>query len=368
MAGTQPAPPRIPPTAVVKRAFALRNRLRRVADAMLPAQALLAERMFAASEVKLLGVVSELGIADALHDGRATAASLANRLDLHADALERILRYLASRGWLDRGRDGTYALNARSQPMRADHPESLRNWVRFMSADWHWEMWNHMPDAVRHGGSAAEAATGKPFFEWLHDDRPDAGAVFDGAMQSLSSLGGPLFAKAVDLTGVRSICDVGGGTGSTLGALLVAAPAARGVVFDLREVVAGAADVLDPIAPGRWSAESGSFFDGVPAGHDRYVLQAIMHDWDDDSCVRILGHVHDQMAPDGRVHVMDSILEPTERDDMAKSIDVLMLALAPGGRERTQAEWEALVGRAGFRIERQVQLPILTWVLTLVRA
>ena len=90
-----------------------------------------------------------------------------------------------------------------------------------------------------------------------------------------------------------------------------------------------------------------------------------MHDWDDDSCAVILGHIRAAMAPGGRVLVMDSILEPDARDDVPKSIDVLMLALAPGGRERTQEEWEALAARAGFRIERQVQLPVLTWVLTL---
>jgi hypothetical protein len=362
---TTASSPRIPPTPVVKRAFSLRNRLRRAADRMLPPQALAAERMFAAAEVKLLGVACELSVPDALAGGRADAPELAKRLELDADALERVLRYLASRGWLDRSRAGAYALNARSQPLRADHPESLRDWVRFMAADWHWDMWNHMPDAVRTGGSAAEAATGKPFFDWVHDDRPDAGAVFDGAMRSLSSLGGPLFAKAVDLDGVRSICDVGGGTGATLGALLAGAPHARGVVFDLPEVVSGASPVLDPIAPGRWEAEAGSFFEGVPAGHDRYVLQAIMHDWDDASCGRILGHIRGAIAPGGRVLVMDSILEPDARDDMAKSVDVLMLALAPGGRERTQDEWASLFARSGFRIEQQVQLPILTWVFTL---
>jgi hypothetical protein len=62
---------------------------------------------------------------------------------------------------------------------------------------------------------------------------------------------------------------------------------------------------------------------------------------------------------------MDQILDPRVRDDLAKATDVLMLALADGGRERTQAEWEALLRSAGFGIERQVQLPILTWVFTL---
>lgn len=367
MAASSPAP-RIPPTGVVKRAFAARSRLRRVADAMLPPTALVAERMFQMPESKLLGVICELGVPDALGDDARTAGALAAAMGVDEDALDRVLRFLSSRGWLDRSRSGAYALNKRSRSLRADDPDSLRDFVRFMAADWHWEMWNHMADAVRQGGSAAQARTGKPFFDWLNDDRPDAGALFNGAMQSLSSLGGPLFADAVDLSGVRSICDVGGGTGRTLAALLARNPDAHGVLYDLPDVIAGASEVLEPVAPSRWEAVAGSFFEEVPAGHDRYVLQAIMHDWDDVRCRQILQHIRAAMAPDGRVLVMDNTLEPDARDDIAKAVDVLMLALADGGRERTQAEWEALFGSAGFRIERQVQLPILTWVFTLAPA
>ena len=85
-----------------------------------------------------------------------------------------------------------------------------------MTADWQWELWNHAISPLRSNDSAATAAFGKPFFDWVHDDRPDAGAVFDAAMRSLSSVAGPLVVRAVDLTGVASICDVGGGTGQLL--------------------------------------------------------------------------------------------------------------------------------------------------------
>ena len=360
-----PPPPRLPPAAVVRRTFAVRSRLKRLADRMLPSSALLAERMFAASEVKLLGVVCELGVPDQLDGGRRSSADVARELGLDADALERVLRHLASRGWLRRRRDATYSLNGRSRLLRADDPDSLRDWVRFMAADWHWEMWNRMPAVVSGGGSAAEAATGKGFFAWVHEDRPDAGTLFDGAMRSLSSLAGPTLARAVDLTGVRSICDVGGGTGRTLGALLVEAPTARGVVFDLPEVVSGAAEVLDPIAAGRWESEGGDFFDRLPGGHDRYVLQAVLHDWDDERCGQILANIRHAMPADGRVYVMDQVLDPDERDGLATAVDVLMLALADGGRERTQPEWEELFTRNGLVICGQVQLPILTWVFTL---
>src|SRR5262245_19550527 len=99
MATDQRRPPRIPPTPVVKRAFALRSRLRRVADAMLPPQGIAAERTFLLAEIKMLGVACELQIPEAIDDGATTAGTIAERVGAQADATERVLRFLASRGW-----------------------------------------------------------------------------------------------------------------------------------------------------------------------------------------------------------------------------------------------------------------------------
>ena len=367
MPADQQRPPRIPPTSVVKRAVALRSRLRRAADAMVPPQGIAAERTFLLAEIKMLGVVCELQVPEAIDDGAGTADAIADRVGAQHDAVERVLRFLASRGWFVRRRDGTYRLNARSRALRRDDPESLHDWVRFMAADWHWDIWNQAIRPVRDGESAATAALGKPFFEWVHTDRPDAGATFDGAMRSLSSVAGPLVVRAVDLDGVASICDVGGGTGRLLRSLLDAAPAAQGTVFDLADVVSGAQEVLGDLPARRWSTVAGSFFDhgAVPDGHDRYVMQAIMHDWPDERAGLILRNVRAAMSPDSRLWVVDSIVDPAERDDLSKAVDMLMLTVTDGGRERTQPEWERLFAANGLRIESQTQLPLLIWVFTL---
>jgi hypothetical protein len=155
-----------------------------------------------------------------------------------------------------------------------------------------------------------------------------------------------------------------------LRSLLDAAPRARGTIFDLPDVVAGAPDVLGDLPSERWSTVGGSFFepDAIPGGHDRYVMQAIMHDWGDDAAGTILRNVRAAMSPDSRLWVVDSVLEPSERDDMSKAVDMLMLTVTEGGRERTQQEWEELLTANGFRIESQRQLPLLIWVFTLAPA
>lgn len=358
------AAPSLPPAVVVRRVFALRSWLGRAADRMFPPTVLAAEAMFAPMEVKLVGVTCELGVPEALDTGPRSAGDLATELGLDADALERVLRYLAARGWYKRRRNGTYQLTARSRLLRADDPDSLRDWVRFMSADWHWDIWSHISTAIREGGSAARAANGYEFFEWAHDHHETASDTFDGAMQSLSGMAGPLLARTIDLSGSRSVCDVGGGTGRTLAAVLARHPSVQGTLYDLPDVVAQPVGLLDAVAAGRWEATGGDFFEEVPADHDTYILQAVLHDWDDERAGQILANIRTAMGSTGRVHVMDQILDPRQRDSMATAVDVLMLNLADGGRERTSEEWDRLFESSGFRIVERSQLPILTWVLT----
>ena len=103
----------------------------------------------------------------------------------------------------------------------------------------------------------------------------------------------------------------------------------------------------------------GSFFDSVPGGCDRYLLQAIVHDWDDDSCVRILSNVRAAMDPDGRVLVLEQELPAGAAPHMTKVVDLEMLVDTGAGRERTRKELDALFARAGLRVERAIALPVL---------
>jgi O-methyltransferase domain len=94
-------------------------------------------------------------------------------------------------------------------------------------------------------------------------------------------------------------------------------------------------------------------------------MQAIMHDWPDEQAGAILRNVRAAMSTDSRLWVIDSILDPSDHDDMSKAVDMLMLTVTEGGRERTQSEWEQLFSVNGFRIESQTQLPLLIWIFTL---
>ncbi|WKU43142.1 methyltransferase [Streptomyces sp. VNUA116] len=106
---------------------------------------------------------------------------------------------------------------------------------------------------------------------------------------------------------------------------------------------------------GRWQAEPGDFFAGVPGG-DVHLLKHVLPDWSDDDCVRILRSCRRALAPGGRVLVVDAVPEPGNDPHPGKDLDLLMLT-ALGGSTRGPAELGALFARSGLRHVRTLPTP-----------
>jgi hypothetical protein len=97
----------------------------------------------------------------------------------------------------------------------------------------------------------------------------------------------------------------------------------------------------------RFTLVGGDFFEEVPAA-DLYVLKYILHDWDDDSCVRILKNCRSSLVEGGRVVVVDHLVGRIGEPGLAPLMDVNMLDMT-GGREREMSEFDALFAAAGLR-------------------
>jgi predicted O-methyltransferase YrrM len=359
---------KVPPAFVLRPLLATRNGLARLHRAMVPPEVAVLELSLGIIDTKALAVVAELGVADQLADAPRTAAELASACGANEDALGRVLRYLVGRGLFRTARGDRYRNNRASSLLRSDRPATLRPWARFFGSDWHVAIWNELESSVRTGGAAAEPALGHPFWEYLTETRPEAGEMFDEAMASASSLQMEVIARKYDFKGCRRVCDVGGGTGTLLAAILNANSHLEGVLFDLPAVVARAAPVLTAAGVSeRVEVVGGDFFESVPEGCDRYVLEAIVHDWDDESCVTFLGRCREAMPPDGRVLVLEQLLPKHSGDHPVKAVDLEMLVDTGRGRERTQAEFDVLFSRAGFAVRRVIPIA-LSSVFELVQA
>lgn len=283
---------------------------------------------------RALGIVAELGVADALADGPKPVTELAREVGAESDTLHRLLRALASDGVFAEAEPGVFENTEASEILRKGGG---------------WDDFATLFGGVWHRTAAELDASGKPpfprmfgtdFWTWLAQ-HPEERAAFDRAMEQgwegrverLASAG---------WRGDEVVVDVGGGNGSTLVELLKRRPGLRGIVLDLPETNRDEAK----LARAGIEFVPGDFFDSVPRG-DVYVLSTILHDWDDERAAAILRTIRDA-APDGaRLLVLESVVPPGNEPDGAKWLDLLMLALF-AGRERNEEQWRALLDAGGF--------------------
>lgn len=205
---------------------------------------------------------------------------------------------------------------------------------------------------MRTGETSYDHVFGMSAFDHFAQD-PEISRVFNAAMSAHTRSVAPLVLAAYDFSRFGTIVDVGGGDGALVAAVLRAAPAARGVVFDTASGAERAARALAKAGlESRSEVVFGDFFESVPAGGDLYVMKSIVHDWDDARALRLLANCRRAMRADARLLIVDLVLPPrVDRAEPARTIvmsDVNML-VNTGGRERTREELESLLARAGLR-------------------
>ena len=318
---------------------------------VVPPALMLRQLAFVMRASRALYAAAELNIADFLASGPLTTAELAAAVGADAAALRRLMRALVAHGVFEEEIGDRFRLNAAGELMRRDVPGSQRAAVLFTAGDMQWRLWSDFLECVRTGRAVVERVFGNTIFE-RNAQNPDEAELFSQAMASFSAaLSAPLMA-AYDFGSFRRIADIGGGTGRLLADLLAAHRNARGVLFDLPNVVTGALAILAASGvEARCEILGGSFFDGVPPGADAYVLRAILHDWDDDRAITILVNCRKAMTDDGILLIVERVLPEEAVPGRAADsylIDLEMLVNAPGGRERTEAEFRAIVTAAGF--------------------
>jgi C-methyltransferase len=345
---------KIPPAQVARMVERFRHHLYRLHQRSAPAAAAVFELINGAWVAQAIQVAAELRIADALTEEPLPLDDLAHRVDADPDALKRLMRALISRGVFRQRRDGRYDLTALADALRSDARFSMYQWARVVGSPQHREHWSLLLDSVKSGKASLPQLRGKEAFEYLKDE-PELAKVLNDAMTTLSDLAAVTVVAAYNFGRYRTIVDVGGGQGGLLSTILATEPTARGVLYDLPEVVAGAPALLRQRGlDARVRVEGGSFFDSVPSGGDAYVLKSIIHDWPDGQAVAILRNVREAAGAHATVLLVEMVLPEHERDFTGKWVDLEMLLLA-NGRERAAAEYRDLLGQAGFRMTRVVQ-------------
>jgi hypothetical protein len=288
-------------------------------------------------------------LADHLAAGIDTADAIAEVESTDLDATRRLMRTCASLG-LVTSTDGVH-FNATPllATLRKDDPNSLRGMVLAIGAPGHWLTWGRFPDAVRSGDQQVRAAheTFETIFDYYAANHDEAG-LFTEAMSNLTATAAIEIATVIDTADVGFALDVGGANGEVVRAMMRANPDLNGGVFDLPHVIPDALEAArsDGLL-NRFTAFGGDFFESIPPA-DLYVLKYILHDWEDESCVRILKNCRASLREGGRIVVIDHLVGDVGSPGPAPLMDLNMLVMT-GGRERDIAEFDALFESAGLR-------------------
>ncbi len=323
---------------------------------------------------RVLYVAARLDIATLLGDQSLAADAIAALVPAKPDAIFRLLRMLTAMGIFEEVSPRVFRNNPLSSCLRSDQPKNVRAMILMhnspeMSAPW----FEALEQGVRTGSVPFQAAHGSELYAYM-DGHAEFDALFASAMDSVEALTGDSFATDFDWGRFDRVIDVGGSKGSKSVAILKRHPHLKALVFDRQQVVNTAMAHWAGKEPqelvDRLAFEAGDLLSSIPPAtshRDIYLLCAVLHGMDDDSCFQALRNLAHAIGSTGaRVALMELVVAQVKADLSSASFDMQMF-MGTRGRERTLNQWQGLFGRAGLMLEEQVGLQSFGKILLLKR-
>lgn len=295
-------------------------------------------------------VVATLRIAHHLAAGMDEINALAAAANCNADYLGQVLRHLIGKGVFEETAPGQFALNDAARELLDPGWQLGLNLDGFGGRMAY--AWGTLLKAVRTGAPAYEELFGRHYWEDL-DAHPEIAAEFDAIMGPAGhGVPDPEILLNGDWESVRTVMDVGGGTGALLAEILRAHPKIQGILVDFPKTVARAAQTFKAAGVAdRVKTIGQSFFDPLPAGADLYVLSKVLNDWPDRETVAILKRCAEAARPAGRIVISGGV----SPDDAPAGLSIETVLL--GGKTNTLAEFRELVREAGLEVSAVGRLP-----------
>lgn len=294
----------------------------------------------------------ELGIFDSLAACPATTESLANRLGLPSDSLQRLLGALGALKLIERVGDGWCNTPSAQHLLVRASPDFMGGLFRHFSNDLY-TLWSYMPDAIRENSPRWQQAFGTKSnqnqFDALYANPVQLKGflhMMDGAMQvAIAEL-----LDNFDFASYRHLLDVGGALATLAIVVAQQYPNLTATVFDLPPVkplaeegiaAHGLEDRIDVVA--------GDFLiDPLPRNADIVVLGHVIRDWNDSNSVAILRRCYEALEPEGTVILLEKVLNEDRTGPVLPALMNLNMLAVTEGRERTEAEYAALLRAGGF--------------------
>lgn len=301
---------------------------------------------------RALWAAARLGIADAIGDEPTPLALIAEKTGAHPGNLKRLMNALVSLDLFRAAGEDRFSHGDQSPFLRSDHPMSQRAFIESVFGGEHYAAWGAIEESLRGGSTAFDTVYGIPVFDW-YSRHPAEAQQFSRAMESTTRIIEAALLAVWTPPPFELAVDVGGSRGTLVAGLLGRNPEARGILFDLPDIV----DAVQPtLSDARIEAVGGDFFKSVPEG-DLYLLKMILHDWTDEQSEAILRSVRASIRPGGHVAIIEVVLPEQVGPDTGYLMDLNMMVMT-GGRERSAADFGALLDRTGFRLESVTPTPL----------
>jgi len=298
-----------------------------------------------------VSTAARLGLAEHLAGGPLTVRELAALSSCDERALRSLLRALASVGVFAETETGRFTNSPLSQSLRRDVPGSMHAMALLFGDHPTWEAWGELQYTVRTGLSSFEHVNGARTFEYFRQ-HPEK-TYFDEAFSANSALETAAIHRAFDFSELPTLVDVGGGQGAFLASILARNPQQRGTLFDQPHVVAGAGPVIASFGVAdRVDVVGGSFFEEIPTGAAGYLMKHVVFNWNDERAAVILKNVRRAMSPESRLFIIDPVIVPGTGQTFEKFLDLEMRVLYEGAGERTEAEFQELLGSSGLELTK----------------
>jgi acetylserotonin N-methyltransferase len=298
---------------------------------------------------KAMFTAVRLGIFNVLARKPQSAAQLAADLKVDAAALTRLLDGCIALGLLQRG-DGVYSNAPVAALYLADNsPDTLANYILYSDQSLY-HLWAHLDDAIREGTNRWTQAFGSRDALFDHYFRDDAAtAAFLGGMHGFGQIASPLIVRAFDLGRFQRLVDLGGATGHLAIAACEAYPNLQATVLDLPRVERFAREhIAQSHVADRIQTVAGDFFTGDLVEGDLYYLGRILHDWSEERIVKLLAKIFYALPSGGALLIGETVVNDDRSGPVYTLMQDLNMLVCTDGKERTLAEYRALLEDAGF--------------------
>lgn len=294
--------------------------------------------------------VTLLGVADHLTDGPKAYNELADMLKLDAQALLRVMRFLASGAVFTESPEGHFSLTPAASFLCKNHSHSLRSAILMLTDKTFWEPAEHLDRALK-GEDVFNGLFGMPFYDYWNKEKHSRGNYdFHAGMSSMSTVENEIIADSYDFPHGATVADIAGGYGNLLLRVLSKNSSLQGILFDQADILKK--NVLHQLQDGsRWHTVSGSFFEKCPTA-DIYMLKYILMDWSDEKACQILASCRRAMTADSKLLIIEPVIKDKNNEDGRYEIDMLLLASFDGGQARTEQALGKMLDDAGLKISK----------------